>query len=59
MQMWQLYKPSLMSLTGKRDEDIVISVSNPSPVKDTYDLVDEFNNSEQASMISVRLYVGE
>lgn len=59
MQIWQLYKPSLMSLTGKSSEDIVISVSNPSPVKDTYDLVDKFNNSEQAGQISIRLYVGE
>ena len=59
MQIWQLYKPTLMSLTGKSEEDIVISVSSPSPVKDTYDLVDQFNNSEQAGMISVRLYVGE
>ena len=59
MQIWQLYKPSLMSLTDKSEEDIVISVSSPSPVKDTYDLVDQFNNSEQAGMISVRLYVGE
>lgn len=59
MQIWQLYKPSLMNLTGKSDEDIVISVSSPSPVKDTYDLVDKFNNSEQAGNISIRLYVGE
>lgn len=59
MQIWQLYKPSLMSLTGKSEEDIVISVSSPSPVKDTYDLVDKFNNSEQAGNISIRLYVGE
>jgi hypothetical protein len=59
MQIWQLYKPSLMSLTGKSSEDIVIAVSSPSPVKDTYDLVDKFNNSDQAGNISIRLYVGE
>ena len=59
MQIWALYKPALMSLTGKSEEQIVIKTSVPSPVKDTYDLVDQLNQSEQAGNTSVRLYVGE
>lgn len=59
MTIWSLYKPLLMNLTGKSEEDIIIQVSKPSPVKDTYDLVDQLNQSEQASNIGVRLYVGE
>lgn len=59
MQIWSLYKPLLMNLTGKSEQDIEIKVSTPSPVKDTYDLVDQLNKSEQAGNIAVRLYVGE
>jgi len=59
MDIWMLYKPLLINLTGMNPEDIIIQVSKPSPVKDTYDLVDQLNKSEQAGNIGVRLYVGE
>ena len=59
MAIWNLYKPLLLQQTGLGENDIIIKVSTPSPVKDTYDLVDELNNSEQAGMTSVKLYVGE
>tara|TARA_B100002019_G_scaffold263569_1_gene251728 strand:- start:2020 stop:2667 length:648 start_codon:yes stop_codon:yes gene_type:complete len=59
MNLWRLYRPLLLSQSGLPDENLIISVSSPSPVKDTYDLVDQLNNSEQAGNISVRLYVGE
>lgn len=59
MAIWNIYKPLLQQQTGLGENDIIIKVSTPSPVKDTYDLVDELNNSEQAGMTSVKLYVGE
>ena len=59
MQIWALYKPALMSLTGLSEQQLVIKTSVPSPVKDTYDLVDQLNKSEHAANTSVRLYVGE
>ena len=59
MALWRLYRPMLLSQAGLTEDNLIISVSSPSPVKDTYDLVDQLNNSEQAGNISVRLYVGE
>ena len=59
MAIWNIYKPLLQQQTGLGEDDIIIKVSTPSPVKDTYDLVDELNNSEHAGMTSVKLYVGE
>ena len=59
MKIWQLYRVLLMNLTGKGPDDLIIKQSSPSPVKDTYDLVDTLNKSEHARMTSVRLYVGE
>ena len=59
MAIWNIYKPLLQQQTGLGDDDIIIKVSTPSPVKDTYDLVDELNNSESAGMTSIKLYVGE
>lgn len=59
MAIWKLYKPLLLNLSSKSEDDLIIKTSTPSPVKDTYDLVDQLNKSEQASNISVRLYVGE
>ena len=55
--IWKIYIPTLKSL-AKRDVDIKFVVSKGSPVRDTYELVDNINNSEQASMTSVSLYVG-
>lgn len=58
VEIWQHYKRALMSQTNKSDQDIVINVSDVTPVRDTYELVDTLNNSQNASKISVRLYVG-
>ena len=41
------------------DDDLIIKISSPSPVKDTYDLVDQLNKSESAGNIAVDLFVGE
>jgi cytidyltransferase-like protein len=59
MEIWSHYKPLLQQLSGLPEDRLKIIVSKPSPVKDTYDLVDRLNNSEQAGNTSVRLYVGE
>ena len=59
MEIWKHYKPILHNLTGLTEDRLKIIVSSPSPVKDTYDLVDRLNNSDQANNTSVRLYVGE
>ena len=59
LEIWNLYKQNLTQLTGLGDDDIIIKSSVPSPVKDTYDLVSELNDREDANTINVRLYVGE
>lgn len=59
MAIWNIYKPLLQQQTGLGEDDLIIKVSTPSPVKDTYDLVDQLNKSEGAGMTSIRLYVGE
>ena len=59
MAIWNLYLPTLSNLSGLPVDRIQIKVSKPSPVKDTYDLVDQLNQSENASHTSIRLYVGE
>jgi cytidyltransferase-like protein len=59
MEIWNHYKPILHNLTGLTEDRLKIIVSSPSPVKDTYDLVERLNNSDQANNTSVRLYVGE
>lgn len=59
MAIWNLYLPILSNLSGLPMDRIHIKVSKPSPVKDTYDLVDQLNQSQDASRTSVRLYVGE
>lgn len=59
MDIWKHYKPLLLKLTGLDEDRLQIAVSSPSPVKDTYDLVDRLNNSEHANNTSIKLYVGE
>ena len=59
MTIRQLYRPHLIQLSGIDSDNLSIQISKPSPVKDTYDLVDQLNNSENARMTSVSLYVGE
>lgn len=59
ISIWNVYKPALIANSSLSEQDITIKVSNPSPVKDTYDLVSELNESEGAQNTSIRLYVGE
>jgi len=59
MDIWNMMRPSLLQLSGMGDDDLIIKISSPSPVKDTYDLVDQLNKSESAGNIAVDLFVGE
>ena len=59
MAIWKLYAGALIQESGIGSDKLNINISRISPVKDTYDLVDDINNSERASMTSVKLYVGE
>lgn len=59
IKIWQAYKPALIKNSSLEEQDIIIKVSTPSPVKDTYDLVSDLNDSEQANHTSIKLYVGE
>jgi phosphopantetheine adenylyltransferase len=59
MAIWRLYASSLIQESGIDSDKLNINISKISPVKDTYDLVDEINNDERARMTSVKLYVGE
>lgn len=58
MAVWNIYGDLLSRESSLSREDIKITVSNGSPVRDTYDLVDNINNSEMAGNSSIRLYVG-
>ena len=58
MEIWRLYQAGLIRESGKSDQQIHILVSQISPVRDTYELVNELNNDEAAGMTSVNLYVG-
>jgi cytidyltransferase-like protein len=58
MAIWDIYKKYLIQNSNLNDENINIQVAIPSPVKDTYDLVDELNKSEDAGKTVVKLYVG-
>ena len=59
IDIWNAYKPALIANSSLSEQDITIKVSNPSPVKDTYDLVSELNESDNAQNTRIRLYVGE
>lgn len=58
LDIWGIYKDSLINSSDLSSDDINIVVSEVSPVKDTYDLVSDMNNSEMAGSTSVKLYVG-
>ena len=59
MAIWRLYASNLIRESGIDSDKLNINVSKISPVKDTYDLVENINNSERARMTSIKLYVGE
>lgn len=58
MSIWGLFQEGLIEESGKNNEQIRVFISQVSPVKDTYDLVDNLNKDDKASMTSVNLYVG-
>lgn len=58
-EIWTLYKDQLIRNTNIDVDRLHLIVSEVSPVKDTYDLVSELNESAEAGDISVHLYVGE
>ena len=58
LMIWDAYKDLLVLQSDLPADKIHIIKSPGSPVKDTYDLVDNINNSEWASMTSVHLFVG-
>lgn len=58
MAIWGIYKKYLISNSNLSDDDINIQVAVPSPVKDTYDLVDRLNGEPEANKTAVKLYVG-
>lgn len=57
MKIWSIYKTGLDRLTGGTKQ-INISLVKGSPVRETYELVDDINNSEQAGNTAINLYVG-
>jgi len=58
VSIWNRYRQLLMRHTRKQEKDILIKVSDISPVKDTYDLVSDINNSSDAGKTAIKLYVG-
>jgi hypothetical protein len=54
-----MYRSALASNSKLDESKIKIIVSDVSPVKDTYDLVNNINQSEVANNTNVKLYVGE
>lgn len=58
MSIWKIFQQGLIKQSGKSDDQIRVLVSDISPVKDTYDLVDRLNKDVNAGMTSVNLYVG-
>jgi hypothetical protein len=59
MTIWNYYKSALAKNSKLDESKIKIIVSDVSPVKDTYDLVNNINQSDVASNTNVKLYVGE
>ena len=57
--IWLEYKKLLARKSNIDIDDIHIRTSQISPVKDTYDLVSELNEDENARNTSIYLYVGE
>jgi hypothetical protein len=58
MSIWKIFQEGLIQESGKTNEQILINISQISPVRDTYELVDQLNKDVQASMTAVNLYVG-
>ena len=58
MRIWSIYR-ELLSREGNTDiNNIHINISEGSPVRDTYELVEDINNSDSAREVSIQLYVG-
>ena len=59
MTIWDSYRSALAKNSKLDESKIKIIVSDISPVKDTYDLVNNINQSDVAANTNVKLYVGE
>lgn len=58
MRIWEIYRDMLIQSTNIQPNNLNITQSPMSPVRDTYDLVDEINETPNAGNTSVHLYVG-
>lgn len=59
MAIWQQYSNLLISNRYISPDKLHLNVSSTSPVRDTYELVEDINKTEQASRVAIKLYVGE
>jgi len=59
MAIWEQYSKLLISNRYISPDKLHLNVSSTSPVRDTYELVDDINKTEQASRVAIKLYVGE
>ena len=59
MAIWEQYATLLVSNNYISPDKLHVNISQTSPVRDTYELVESINNSEQASGVAIKLYVGE
>lgn len=57
--IWQEYMKAIVNTGVISSNNLHFNVSQTSPVRDTYELVDAINNSERASSVAIKLYVGE
>jgi hypothetical protein len=58
IQIWNMFKQSLAQESGMSSEQIKVIVSDMTPVRDTYELVDTINKSTEADKTNIKLYVG-
>ena len=56
--IWDIYLPHLARLSGRSPEDVKLTISPGSPVRETFELVEQLNKEANAESITVRLYVG-
>lgn len=57
-EIWNIYKELLITRSGLKQDDIKIIKSEITPVRDTYDIVSDINNSDRAGNTVISLYVG-
>ena len=60
LKVWDIYRKHIIKETSMKKSNFIIKSSIPSPVKDTYDLVDSINNDiEVANKTIIKLFVGK